>query len=95
MYVSVCGKVCAPVEARGGRFPGAGDKGRWCKLTLWVLGTKGRSSEAGHTLNHPHVYFFKMKFLIPETLKGLPLFPDILVGYCSSPRDPDTLEIRI
>lgn len=50
MYVSVWGKACAPVEARDGRLPGAGDKGR-CKLTLWVLGTKGRSSEAGHTLN--------------------------------------------
>lgn len=92
MYVSVCGKVCAPVEARGGRFPGAEDKGR-CKMTLWLLGIKGRSSEAGHTLNYPHVYFFKMRFLMPETLKGLPLFPDILVGYCSSPRDTGTMNI--
>lgn len=89
MYVSVCGKVCALWRPEG-----VGSLGLEIK-TLWVLGTKGRSSEAGHTLNHPHVYFFKVKFLMPETLKGLPLFPDILVGYCSSPRDAETLEIRI
>lgn len=52
MHVSVCGNVNTreiPEEARGGGFPGAGVRGR-CELTVWILGTKFRSSIKQHTL---------------------------------------------